>query len=108
MLDRKFIRDTHVVRGGPPYAGETIYRWDPATKRLAFHYWSSDGQLMTGTGTPTANGIDFLMHLPGPRGDVELKATWTPTGPDGYRTWNAQRAGNEWKELWSMEMKRSK
>ena len=108
MLDGKFIRDTHVVRGGAPYAGETIYRWDPTAKQLSFHYWNSEGQLMTGTGTPTADGIDFLTRLPGPKGDTELKASWTLAGPDGYRVWNGQRAGDSWKELWSMEMKRTR
>jgi hypothetical protein len=108
MLDRKFIRDKHVVRGGKPYAGETIYMWDAAAKQLSFYYWNSEGQLMTGRGTPTAHGIDFLTRLPGKSGDMALKATWTPTGPDGFRIWNGQRAGDAWKELWTMEMKRAK
>lgn len=106
MLDRQFIRDRHVVRGGKLYAGETIDMWDAAAKQLAFWYWNTEGQLMTGRGTPTADGIDFLTRLPGPTGDTELKATWTPTGPDGFRIWNGQRANGGWKELWTMEMRR--
>jgi hypothetical protein len=108
MLDRHFVRDRHVVRGGKPYAGETIYMWDPAAKRLSFWYWSSDGQLMTGRGEPTADGITFLMRLPAPGGEMELKTIWTLAGPDGYHIWNGQRAGDGWKDLWTMDMKRSK
>ena len=108
MLDRKFIRDRHVVRGGKPYAGETIYMWDAIAKQLSFYYWNSEGQLMTGRGTPTGEGIEFVTRLPGKNGDTELKASWTPTGRDGFRIWNGQRAGDSWKELWAMEMKRAK
>ena len=108
MLDRKFIRDKHVVRGGKPYAGETIYRWDAAAKQLSFDYWNSEGQLMTGRGEPTSHGIDFFTSMPSAKGDVELKASWTPTSPDGFRIWNGQRAGDGWRELWTMEMKRTK
>jgi hypothetical protein len=108
MLDRHFIRDRHVVRGGAPYAGESIYRWDAATKQLAFQYFNSEGQLMTGHGVPTTSGIDFLTSMPSPTGDVELKAAWTRIGPDGFRIWNGQRDGAGWKELWTMEMTRTK
>jgi hypothetical protein len=108
MLDRRFIRDKHVVRGGKPYAGETIYMWDRSARRLAFWYWNTEGQLMTGRGDPMAEGLVFLTRMPAPGGEMELKATWTPTGPDGFRIWNGQRIGDGWKELWTMDMKRTK
>src|SRR4051812_49896955 len=31
LYDRHFIRVRHVVRGGPPYEGESTYRVDPKT-----------------------------------------------------------------------------
>ena len=40
-------------------------------------------------------------HLP-----VELRATWTRSGPDSYRVNQSQRAGKDWKPLWTMELKR--
>ena len=40
---RKFIRDHHVVRGGAPYEGETLYAWNPVERQVVFTYWSSDG-----------------------------------------------------------------
>src|SRR3954453_2757084 len=49
VYDRMFIRDKHVVRGGPPYEGESLYRWDPVAKRIAYWYWSSPGLVVTGT-----------------------------------------------------------
>jgi hypothetical protein len=40
----RYIRDVHVVEGGPPgYGGETIYRWDPQARRIRYDYYASDG-----------------------------------------------------------------
>ncbi len=36
VFDRKFVRDKHVVRGGEPYEGESLYVWDLKTKRISF------------------------------------------------------------------------
>ena len=40
------------------------------------------------------------------KGPVELRATWTRSGPDSYRVSQSQRAGKDWKPLWTMELKR--
>ncbi|MEO7457894.1 MAG: hypothetical protein ABIY52_16680 [Gemmatimonadaceae bacterium] len=103
VFDHKFIRDRHVVRGGEPYSGETIYSADSATKRITFQYYSSAGFIVAGTAEPTAEGIVF----PQKRGDVETKSIWTRVGNDGYRVWNGEKAGAEWKTLWTMDLKRS-
>ena len=103
VFDHKFIRDRHVVRGGEPYSGETLYSIDPTTKGIAFQYYSSAGFVMSGTAEPTAEGIVF----PQKRGEAEMKAIWTRVGSDGYRVWNGQKAAAEWKTLWTMDLKRS-
>jgi hypothetical protein len=82
--------------------------WDAAANRLSFWYWNTEGQLLTGRGEPTAEGIVFLTRMPTTEGEMELKASWMPTGPDGFRISNGWRAGDEWKELWTVEMKRTK
>ena len=30
LFGHRFVRDRHIVRGGPYYEGETIYSWDPS------------------------------------------------------------------------------
>jgi len=108
VFDRKFIRDRHVVRNGDaPYAGETLYGWDPKEKRLGFWYWNSEGEILTGGVEYRPGAIVFPTKHVTDKGTVELKATWTRTGEDGYRVEQSQRVGERWKPLWSMELKRA-
>lgn len=46
----KFLRDRHVVRGGPqPYQGESLYFWDGEQKAVAYLHFNSDGGVSRGT-----------------------------------------------------------
>jgi hypothetical protein len=105
VYDRKFIRDRHVVRS-QAYSGETLYGWDPRQKHLAFWYWNSEGEVLVGTVEYQGDSVVFPTRHETPQGTVELRATWTRTGPDSYRVEQAQRAGETWKPLWGMELKR--
>jgi hypothetical protein len=50
IYDGKFLRDRHTVRaeGKPDAAGESIYFWDSAAKRLEYLYIESDGGFSRG------------------------------------------------------------
>ena len=107
VYDRKFIRDRHIVRNGKaPYAGETIYGWDAKAKRLAYWYFNSEGEVIVGTVEYRPDSIVFPTRYETDKGPVELRATWTRSGPDSYRVSQSQRAGKDWKPLWTMELKR--
>jgi hypothetical protein len=110
VYDRMFIRDRHVVRGGPPYQGESLYRWDAATKQIAYWYWASPGLVVTGTLEDTPDGMVFPSRYDTPKGEVQIKALWRRTGDDSYRVSQSQRAAgeSEWKPLWTMELRRKK
>jgi hypothetical protein len=108
VFDRKFIRDRHVVRGGGPYEGESLYGWDPVAKQLAFWYWNSGGMISTGHIDDTADGIVFPGRYSTSKGEVELKAVWTRLGTDGYRVWSGQRTAEGWKTLWTMDLARKR
>jgi hypothetical protein len=109
VYDHKFIRDRHVVRNGKaPYSGEALYGWDPKEKRLAFWYWNSDGDFLPGNVEYHPKSIVFPTRLETDKGTIELRATWTRTGPDSYRVDQSQRAGAVWKPLWTMELKRKR
>ena len=109
VFDHKFIRDRHVVRNGPsPYAGETLYGWDPKEKRLAFWYWNSDGEILRGTVEYTAESIVFPTQYESKNGPVELRAVWTPLGQEGYRAEEAQRVGKSWKTIMKLNFKRKR
>ena len=107
VYDKKFIRDRHVVRGGQPYQGETLYGWDPREKQLSFWYFNSDGQVIRGEVENTQEGLVFPERITTPEGEVELKSVWTRQGENGYRVWQGQRTGETWKTLWTMEFKRT-
>jgi hypothetical protein len=107
VFDRKFIRDRHVVRNGDaPYAGETLYGWDAEEKRLGFWYWNSEGEVIVGAVEYRPGSIVFPTKHVTDKGTMELRATWTRTGQDSYRVEQSQRAGQAWKPLWTMELKR--
>jgi hypothetical protein len=106
VFDHKFIRDRHVVRGGDPYEGESLYRWDETAKRIGYNYWNSAGQMMTGSVEETPEGVVFPQRLETASGTTEMKAIWTRPSPDSYHVWVGQKTGAEWKVLWTMDLKR--
>jgi hypothetical protein len=107
VYDRKFIRDRHIVRNGKAlYAGETMYGWDARAKRLGYWYFNSEGDVIVGAVEYRPDSIVFPTRYETEKGPVELRATWTRTGPDSYRVNQSQRAGKDWKPLWMMELKR--
>lgn len=108
VFDKAFVRDRHVVRGGTPYQGETLYSWDASAKRLVFSYWNSAGQVMPGTVEETPAGVVFLQRLAGGNGPEEIRAVWTRTGADGYTVAVSQRSSGAWTPMWTMEFKRKK
>jgi hypothetical protein len=107
VFERAFIRDRHIVRGGEtPYQGESLFWWDPKAGRLAFWYWNSQGGVSEGSADASSEGIVFPEHHTTDSGVVEMKAVWTRTGPDSYRVRQAERGGNDWKTLWTMDLRR--
>ena len=107
VFDRKFIRDRHVVRNGDaPYAGETLYGWDAERKRLGFWYWNSEGEVLVGAVEYRPDSIVFPTEHVTDKGTMELRATWTRTSERSYRVEQSRRAGEGWKPLWTMELKR--
>ncbi len=106
MYDKKFIRDKHVVRGGAPYQGETVYGWDPVAKQPTYTYWSSEGFIITGKVVYSPDGIVFPSQYSTDKGVVEIKAVWTKVGTDGYRVQQNQKADGAWKVQWTMALTR--
>jgi hypothetical protein len=104
MLGGRYIRDVHVVEGpGPPYSGETVYRWDPRARRIRFDYYASDGGYSWGFVNPTPGGLDF----PGDRyvggdGRTMTMRTVQTHQRDGYTNASfARRSNGRWRKLWT-------
>jgi len=76
MFDGKLLRDTHEVPGTPPYRGETIYRWDAASKRIAWAYFNSFGDEYRGWAVGLDGGLDFTDQAGAP----VTSWRWTESG----------------------------
>lgn len=99
MLGGHFVRDRHVVTPSN-YAGETIYRWDSAARRIALDYYSSEGMLMTGTAAATAQGLAFqVSYLSSGGSPVALRVAWIRDGPDSHVVTNQVREGDAWQAV---------
>ena len=108
VYGKQFLRDKHIVRNGKtPYEGETMYALDVAAKQVSYIYWSSDGNTMRGAVESRGDSLIFPTRFDTPKGPIEIKAVWTRLGPDRYRVWQAQKVGDAWKPMMTMELTRS-
>jgi hypothetical protein len=109
MLGGRYVRDVHVVAGGPPYSGETIYRWDPQARRIRYDYYASDGGHSSGSGTPTAAGVDFPDdQYVGPDGmAMTLRTVQTGDGSGYTRVSSMQQPDGSWREMFTLRFTRS-
>ena len=104
FLDRKFVRDHHVV-GSPPqqYEGESTYAWDASAKRLIYRYVSNAGLLLDGTMEQRGNQVVSLAQYAGAKGPVSVRAVWTRIGDSAYRAESFEKAGDDWKPMFTVE-----
>ena len=105
----RFVRDRHVVRGGKtPYEGETIYAWDPKTKKVIFTYWASDGSITTGTMERQGNGdLVFDESYANETGGLRLRTTFVRMGNDAYSVVTLKRVDAGWAEMFRTTMRRT-
>ena len=104
-----FVRDRHVVAGAPQaYAGESLYRWDPAGREIRFAYYSSDGAYGAGAVVANARGLSFPEQAYiGPDGaGTTIRSTWTREGSDAVLVVNEERGPAGWHEMWRMRWTR--
>ncbi|HYD14453.1 MAG TPA: hypothetical protein VEC11_16525 [Allosphingosinicella sp.] len=109
MLGGRYIRDVHVVEGGPtPYGGEAIYRWDPQARRLRFEYYATDGGYSSGFADPAPLGINFPEenYVGGNGQAMTLRTVQSGQGDAYSRTTSARQADGSWREMWTMRFTR--
>jgi copper(I)-binding protein len=110
MLGGRYIRDVHIVEGGPaPYGGEAIYRWDPRTRRVRYDYFASDGGTSSGFADPTSTGIDFPeeTYVGGDGETMVLRTVQTGGGEAWTRATSARQADGSWRDMFTLRFTRS-
>ena len=103
------VRDRHVVHGAPgPYAGESIYRWDPESRRIRYDYYASDGGHSSGFVEASANRLSFpeeaYLSPAGQRMTLRSSIDWE--SPTAFTGASAIRRGDTWQEVWRMRFDR--
>jgi hypothetical protein len=108
IYDGRFLRDHHTVVGDSvPYEGETTYAWDPSDKRIVYWYIAKPGFYSLGSVEPGEHALIFHDNLRTAQAR-KLRTTWKGSGPDSYTVLVEEISDGNAKELWSMEMKRSR
>ena len=108
IYDGRFLRDHHIVVGdSAPYEGETTYAWDAAQKQIVYWYIALPGFHSHGSVAPSDDTLVFDDNLRTTEAR-KLRTTWRRSSPDSYIVRVEDVTGGNAKELWSMEMKRSR
>jgi hypothetical protein len=81
-LNGKAIRVLHSINEGS-YGGESIIRWDNASKQIVYHYYTTAGFMTSGTMTVTAGKITGLEKVTGDANGVTEVRSTTELQPDG-------------------------
>jgi hypothetical protein len=105
-----FVRDRHVVAGAArASAGESLYRWDPAGRRIRFEYYASDGSYGAGSVVPTEDGLSFpdQAYVEADGAPLILRSRWTRNAADALLVVNEARQGGAWRELWRIRLVRA-
>jgi len=109
MYDGKALRDVHTVRapGRPDYAGETIYFWDSANKRLEYLYVENLGGFSRGTVDTSKAGV---LRFPPAQyvadgQTMTYRARWTLSDA-AYEAWNETQGKDGWITMTKLTLKR--
>lgn len=108
LFGDKFVRDRHLTEGGDtPYAGETLYAWDPKEKIVRYTYWNSSGGVSTGTILVDRDGtLRFPESYVSKGRTLEMNNVWRKTGTDEYTVVVTQKNEGKWVEAWRMTLRR--
>lgn len=108
IYNGRFLRDHHMVVGDSvPYEGETTYAWDAAQKKIVYWYIALPGFYSHGTVARVDSVLLFDDSLRTTQAR-QLRIEWHRSGADSYTIRVEDVTDATPRELWSMEMKRSR
>lgn len=73
VLNGKAVRAVHSVNDGA-YGGESIIRWDNASKKIAYHYFTTAGFMTMGTLTVETNRFTAVEQVVGSSDVTEVRS----------------------------------
>jgi len=109
LYDGKALRDVHTVRapGRPDYVGETTYYWDSGAKRVEFLYVENLGGISKGTMQAAEGVLTFppTQYVAGGE-SMTYRVRWTRLDDSSYEAWSETQAGEGWKTMFRMVLRR--
>ena len=107
----QFVRDTHEVSGElGPYGGETIYRWNNASRQLEYTYWDTTGGVSEGVLIPTDDGFvspeEAYQNAAGET--LKMRTRWRLGGPDQWTQLSETLPDTSRRTLWEITYHRGK
>ncbi len=108
----KFLRDMHTVHtddGRPDYVGETLYYWDPDSKRLRYLYIENQGGHSQGTVRSEGGVLMFPEADEVEDGRTQpYRSHWQRSGADAYdAVTEFKKKDGSWVTAWAVHMQRS-
>jgi hypothetical protein len=109
VYGKKFIRDTHVVRGtsSKTYEGETIYAFDAEKKQVVFWYIANSGGFSQGSVAVDGKKINFDEKFTGKK-TQQMKSVWEKVSKDAYDAHTYAVQGDKLKKLFTIRFERQK
>lgn len=105
ILNGNGVRAVHEVTGG--YGGETIYFWNPVTKKIHFSYYTNAGQYSEGT--VEMDGETFLFSAFHYGGATSGWSAWAKmVGSDMFKSGAKYFTSGKWGEGHVVDYVRSK
>ena len=85
----------------------SVYAWDPRTKKIRHVFWASDGSFETASGWVEGDALMFFLdRQTGPDGKATGRTVLRPTGANEYRASREELEGDLWREQFSFTYRR--
>ncbi len=87
---------------------DSLYVWDPRSKKVRHIFWGSDGSFETSSGWIEGDALIFYLDREtAASGDASARTVLRKTGADTYQARRESREGSEWREQFSFVYRRA-
>ncbi|MDX1500760.1 MAG: DUF1579 family protein [Thermoanaerobaculia bacterium] len=107
VIQEKFLRDRHTVRGGGGvYSGDTLYAWDADDATLRFWYFNSLGGVSQGTAAVEGERMLFEESYEDAERSAAIRSYLELPDADRYRIASERLSDGGWEPMMKVEYRR--
>ena len=89
------------------FEGDSVFALDPSGKRVLYTQWASNGSYGVGEMVAVGEALRFTNRL-SDGAESRVRSVWRRIDADSFRVTRERRAGDEWKESFSVEYRRAR